>query len=120
LLIYVEPHGALPQARARSCRKGANDPVKASWVMSIVALSVVVCGPWTSAQQQSGQQPGARPAPAQVRATEGAGSTIFGDYCENCHRPTLLPEGRTPISTVAFVLRLSITRQPWRAGTGCY
>lgn len=28
------------------------------------------------------------PAPApltQVRATEGAGSTIFGNYCENCH-----------------------------------
>src|ERR1700691_5684832 len=39
--------------------------------------------PQSSAQQPAAQQPA---APARgPRPSEGAGSTIFGNYCENCH-----------------------------------
>jgi len=42
--------------------------------------------PQSSAQQGGGATPAAT-APTQpvVRMSEGAGSTIFGNYCENCH-----------------------------------
>ena len=42
----------------------------------VAALVVVTAAASLEAQQL---------AVAQVRMTEGAGSTIFGNYCENCH-----------------------------------
>jgi polyvinyl alcohol dehydrogenase (cytochrome) len=46
----------------------------------VAVLTLIVAARVIVAQQPFGQLP-----PGQMRVTEGAGSTIFGNYCESCH-----------------------------------
>ncbi len=52
--------------------------------MKIVGVLIAVLGVLVAAQIVGAQQPPA-PPPVQTGTTEGAGSTIFGNSCENCH-----------------------------------
>lgn len=57
-------------------------------------VSVAVCGLFLSLQFGGAQQPPT--PPGQMRVTEGAGSTIFGNACESCHGNPKVDSAPTP------------------------
>ena len=59
--------------------------MKLSSGVALTAGAILLVGQHLIAQQQGAQQQGAQTPLTQVRVTEGAGSTIFGNYCESCH-----------------------------------